>query len=230
VQRLAQDLSAKKSARQQELEANLGRRDNAKYSKALWEESWMKESAARVEKKNSKKMEVLIAWRSNEIDGLIRRSLLNRGTHESSDDPGVQLTASHATGVTALNESIRKQQTVNKEIKDKLATIDISKAALRSRVSKVEEDLSFAESKLKDITCDTDRKKLQHASIMDETSTRIEGNIQAIVRRRCEIEKELKDATEKYRRELRRVMVASLAFCCLFSSSRLNRRSYRKLT
>ncbi|KAL3767650.1 hypothetical protein ACHAW5_006888 [Stephanodiscus triporus] len=205
VQRLAQDLSAKKSARQQELEANLARIGKDIISaKALWEESWMKESAARVEKKKSKTMEVLIAWRSNEIDGLIRKSLLDQGTHESSDDHGVQLTASHATDVTALNESIRKQQIVNKEIKDKLAAIDNSKAALRSRVSKVEEDLRFAESKLKDITCDIDRKKLQHASIMDETSIRIEGSIQAIVRRRCEIEKEIKDATEKYRRELRR--------------------------
>ncbi len=61
MQRLAQDLSSKESAQQQELEANHGRKGKDIVSaKTQWGESWMKECTSRVEKKNSKKMEDLI--------------------------------------------------------------------------------------------------------------------------------------------------------------------------
>ena len=225
VQRLPQDLSAKKSARQQELKSNLESMGKDIIStKAQWEESWMKESAARFEKKSSKNMEDLLAWRSSEIDGLIRRSLLDQGTYDLSSSEDAN--ASHAADVAALNESIRKHQTVNKEIKEKLANIAHCKAELRSRVCKVEEDLNMVEGKIKNIVGEIERKKLSHKSILDETSNRIEGSIQSIVRSRYDIEQQVQEATEKFGRELRRVVIfALLAFFCCIRTSRPYRQS-----
>lgn len=208
VQRLAQDLSAKKSARKEEYTSNLELVGKEFISaKAQLEESWMKKSAARFEKKSTKNMEDLLAWRSSEIDGLIRRSLLDQGTYDSSssEDAGVQLIGSHAADVAALNESITKHQTENKEIKGKLSNIAHSKDELRGRVLKAEEELSIFDGKIKYIADEIEHKKLSHKSLLDETSNRIEGIIQTIVRRRYDIEQQVKDATEKYGGELRRV-------------------------
>jgi len=218
VQRLAQDLTAKKSARKQEHSSNLELVGKDFISaKAKLEESWMKESEARFEKKSRENMEDLLAWRASEIDGLIRRSILDQGTYDSSlsEDAGVQLTASHTADAAALNESIVEHQIANKEIKEKLATIAHSKDELRSRVRKVEKELSIVDGKIKYIAGEIDRKKMSHKSILDETSNRIEGSIQSIVRRRYDIEQQVKDATEQYGRDLRQVKVyAWLAFCC----------------
>jgi chromosome segregation ATPase len=208
VQRLAQDLSAKKSARKEEYTSNLELVGKEFISaKAQLEESWMKKSAARFEKKSTKNMEDLLAWRSSEIDGLIRRSLLDQGTYDSSssEDAGVQLIGSHAADVAALNESITKHQTENKEIKGKLSNIAYSKDELRGRVRKAEEELRIFDGKIKYIADEIEHKKLSHKSLLDETSNRIEGIIQTIVRRRYDIEQQVKDATEKYGGELRRV-------------------------
>ena len=210
VQRLAQDLSAKKSARKEEYTSNLELVGKEFISaKAQLEESWMKESAARFEKKSTKNMEDLLAWRSSEIDGLIRRSLLDQGTYDSSssEDAAVQLIGLHAADVAALNESIMKYQTENKEIKGKISNIAHSKDELCGRVRKVEEELRIVDGKIKFIAGEIEHKKLSHKSILDETSNRIEGIIQTIVRRRYDIEQQVKDATENYGGELRRVMV-----------------------
>lgn len=76
VKELTQRLIVTKRARQRELEATLERAQHDILSiKKVWEESWNKSSAARVEKKHSNTMAELLAWRSVEIDALIRSSV-----------------------------------------------------------------------------------------------------------------------------------------------------------
>lgn len=172
----------------------------------------MKESAARIEKNMSMKMEDLLRWRSSEIDSLIRQSLFDQGTSESSSDNDVQLTSSNDDNATVLQESIRKHQTVNRATKEKIVALAHSKADLLTRMGKVEEDLSIVNGKLNDIACKIESEKLRHANIISETSNYITSSIQSIVRLRCDIEQQVKDATEQYSRELRRVMVVALHF------------------
>jgi hypothetical protein len=210
AQRLAQDLSAKSGARQQELELKLARLGkDAISAKAQWEVAWMNESAARVEKKISKNTEDLLSWRSSEIDSLIRKSLLDQERSETSsddDDDDAQLDS-----IAELQESIKKQQTVTDATKEKLVAIARSKADLLIRVSKVEKDISIINGKLNDITSEFESKKVRQLSILNETSNHIESSIQATVRLRCTIEQQVKDAMEKHNRELRRVSHRGMA-------------------
>jgi hypothetical protein len=216
VQRLAQDLSAKRSVRQQELESNLSRLGkDAIAAKAQWEVTWMTESAARVEEKISNNMENLLSWRSYEIDSLIRKSLLDQEHYESSsDDDDSQLISS-----AELQESIKKQHTVNNATKEKLVTIARSKADLLTRVDKLEKDISIVNGKLNDITSEFESKKVRHMSILNETSNHIEASIQSTVRLRFAVEQQVKDDMEKYDGELRRVIVVIMHFvvCCLIA-------------
>lgn len=76
VHQLAQNLIAKKRARQLDLEATLEHTRHGNNSeKRDWEESWIKASSARVVKKNNIMVEELLEWRNAEIDELIRRSV-----------------------------------------------------------------------------------------------------------------------------------------------------------
>jgi hypothetical protein len=74
---LANSLLAKKKDRQRELEDSLTRacRDTSK--KNEWEASWIQASTTRVEMNHSKMVDELTAWRSSEIDDLIRRSVVD---------------------------------------------------------------------------------------------------------------------------------------------------------
>jgi hypothetical protein len=219
VQRLAQDLSAKKRVRQQELESNLARLGkDALSAKAQWEVTWMKESAARVEKKISKNMEDLLSWRSSEIDSLIRKSLIDQEHYESSDDDDDVQQISSAE----LQESIKKQHTVNNAKKEKLVTIARSKTDLLTRVGKAEKDISIVNGRLNDITSEFESKKVRHMSNLNETSNQIEASIQSTVRLRCSVEQQVKDAMVKYDGELRRVTVVVTHFLCVLLFLTLN--------
>lgn len=74
---LANNLLAKKRDRQRELEACLERACHDTSIKNEWEASWIKASVSRIEMTKSKMVEELTAWRSAEIDDLIRRSVVD---------------------------------------------------------------------------------------------------------------------------------------------------------
>jgi hypothetical protein len=90
-------------------------------AKTEWEEDWLRVSSAKVEKIKSSKMEDVNALRKSEIDGLIRKSLMDTMTQSPEDQ--INPFSAH---VSAL-KNISDQQATNSEIKGWLAIIaDIS--------------------------------------------------------------------------------------------------------
>lgn len=78
---LTQQFLAKKKERQGELEATLERASHNTSIKNEWEASWLNASTSRVEMKQSRMLEELTAWRSAEIDDLIRKSVIDELHH-----------------------------------------------------------------------------------------------------------------------------------------------------
>ncbi|KAL9186244.1 hypothetical protein ACHAXT_005482 [Thalassiosira profunda] len=203
VQQLTHELAAKKDARRVELDAELQRVEkDVNASKQGWEASWLKASVARMEKKNKQQKEELMQWRKEQIDGLIRQSILDQAECNSSPDNTLAgLTAAHEEKVAAFKESLEKQKTAAEETRANISRIEARKAKLSMSVESLQEELDVVGSQLDDITNTIDRKRRQQKARVEEHTKGVEEKLSLIARRRGDIEQEIADAQEKIKED-----------------------------
>jgi hypothetical protein len=173
---LERDLNSKRTLFEHELQSNADRiQQEFTMAKTEWEEDWLRASDAKVEKIKSNKMEDLHVWRKSEIDGLIRKSLIQKMSQNlSPEDTGNIDTAPFSAHVSALSKNISDQQATNSVIKGRLAIIADNKAAIGVRISAVEDTLSLVNAKLKDLTVEVEQKQMHHQRSVNEAAIQIE--------------------------------------------------------
>ena len=208
TQHLAQQLLTKKEARKAELESKLDRlsKDIILAPKAQWEESWLAESEIRIEKQNKNKMDDLLRWRKVEIDGIIRKSLVEQDRDNSAsanDDAVAQLTESHSANIEELNNNINKQRSNNEDTKAKLSSIAKKKANIKDKIAKTEDGIQDVEEKLSDITNKYERTQRQNKQRLEDAQGLIENRIKSITRQRNEIEQDIMNCNENHEKALR---------------------------
>lgn len=208
TQHLAQQLLTKKEARKAELESKLDRlsKDIILAPKAQWEESWLAESKIRIEKQNKKEMNDLLRWRKVEIDGIIRKSLVEQDQDTSASakyDAVAQLTESHSANIEELNNKINKQRSNNEVTKAKLSSIAKKKANIKDKIAKTEDGIIDVEEKLGDITNKYERTQRQHKQRLEDAQDQIENRIKSITRQRNEIEQDIMNSKENNEKALK---------------------------
>ena len=136
VNHLTQQLQQEKKDKQRELESKLDQLEkDIAPAKTKWEEDWQRESALRVEDQTKQIHADLLQWRKQELDKLIRQSVLDDHKTtciDTSDSTIAELKASHRTNVAQLNESIDKQHATNEGIKKKLVSLAKRRSKLMS--------------------------------------------------------------------------------------------------
>lgn len=163
------DLDSKRTLFEHELQSNLDRiREEFILAKTEWEEDWLRVSSAKVEKIKSSKMEDVNALRKSEIDGLIRKSLMDTMTQSPEDQ--INPFSAHDSAL----KNICDQQATNSKIKGRLANIADNKAALGARIGEVEDMLFHVNAKLKEVTVDVEQKQMQHQRSVNEAAIQIE--------------------------------------------------------
>ena len=163
VQQLTQQLAAEKDARQAELESKLERvGKEMAFKKAQWEDGWNKASEVRVEERHKQMEEELLQWRKQEIDDLIRRSILEQASHSASSEDETtmsKLASDHEDRLAALNKSLREQKESIEEVKSNFASVAAKKSRLINNIKEVKEDITDTEDRLQDMTNSLDRRK-----------------------------------------------------------------------
>ena len=205
VQQLTQELSREKASRREELEFKLERvgQDMASVVKARWEDEWNKASAVRVEESEKQKKEELMQWRKQEIDDLIRRSILEQNSYSLSNDEATQLklVSGHEDQITAHKESLNEQKEIIEGTKANIASMAAKKSQLMLLINEVKDDIQNIDDMLQDITSKLEREESKQNQVLAETSKSIEDRLQ-ISRQRCdEIQKEGEHAREKMKQE-----------------------------
>ena len=201
VQQLTQELSREKASRREELGFKLERigQDMASVVKARWEDEWNKASAVRVEESEKQKKEELMQWRKQEIDDLIRRSILEQNSYSLSNDEATQL--SHEDTIAAHKESLNEQKEIIEGTKANIASMAAKKSQLMLLINEVKEDTRNSDDMLQDITSKLERMKSKQKQILAETSKSTEDRLQTSRQRCHEIQKEGEHAREKMKQE-----------------------------
>ena len=205
VNRLTQQFQQEKKDKQRELESKLDQLEkDIIISKTKWEEDWQKGSALRIEEQTKQIHADLLQWRKQELDKLIRQSVLddqNTTCIDTSDSTIAELKASHRTKVAQLNESIDKQHATNEGIKKKLVSLAKRRSKLEASKDEIEEMDHVVEDKLSDITNKYNRTKKQHEMRLKEVHNGIDKSIQSISRKRNDVEKEIENFKESSEKE-----------------------------
>jgi len=203
---LSQQLQQEKKDKQRELESKLDQLEkDIIISKTKWEEDWQKGSALQVEEQTKQIHADLLQWRKEELDKLIRQSVLddqNTTCIDTSDSTIAELKASHRTNVAQLNESIDKQNSTNEGIKKKLASLAKRRSKLEASIDKVEEMDHAVEDKLSDITNKYERTKKQQEMRLKEVHNGIDKSIKSIARKKNDVEQEIVNFKESSEKEL----------------------------
>ena len=206
VNHLSQQLQQQKKVKQRELESKLDQLEkDVIISKTKWEEDWQKGSALRVEEQTKQIHADLLQWRKQELDKLIRQSVLDdqkTPSIDTTDSTILELEASHRSNVAQLNDKIDKQHATNEGIKKKLATLAKRRSKLEASIDEIEEMDHAVEDKLADITNKYNRTKKQQEMRLKEVHNGIEKSIQSISRKRNDVEKEISNFKESSEKEL----------------------------
>ena len=206
INHLSQQLQQQKKDKQRELESKLDQLEkDIIISKTKWEEDWQKGSALRVEEQTKQTHADLLLWRKQELDKLIRQSVLddqNTTCIDMSDSRIAELKESHRTNVVQLNESIDKQISTNEGIKKKLASLAKRRAKLEASKDEIEEMDHAVEDKLTDITNKYNRTKKHQELKIKEVHNGIDKSIQSISRKQNDVEKEIANFKENSEKEL----------------------------
>ena len=206
INHLSQQLQQEKISKKVQLESKLDQLEKDMIvSKTKWEEDWQKGSALRVEEQTKQIHADLLQWRKQELDKLIRQSVLddqNTTCIDTSDSTIAELKASHRTNVAQLNESIDKQNSTNEGIKKKLASLAKRKSKLEKSLDEVEEMGHAVEDKLSDITNKYNRTKNRQEMRIKELHNGIDKSIQSISRKQNDVEQEIVSFKENSEKEL----------------------------
>jgi len=205
VDHLSQQQQEKKD-KQRELESKLDQLEkDIIISKTKWEEDWQKGSALRVQEQTKQIHADLLQWRKQELDKLIRQSVLDDQKTicvDTSDSTIAELKASHRANVAQLNESIDKQHATNEGIKKKLASLAKRRAKLQASIDEIGEMDHAVEDKLSDITNKYNRTKKQHEMRLKEVHNGIDKSIKSIARKKNDVEQEIENFKESSEKEL----------------------------
>jgi len=205
INHLSQQQQEKKD-KQRELESKLDQLEkDSIISKTKWEEDWQKGSALRVEEQTKQIHADLLQWRKQELDKLIRQSVLDDQKTtciDMSDSRIAELKESHRTNVVQLNESIDKQHATNEGIKKKLVSLAKRRSKLEASIDEIGEMDTAVEDKLSDITNKYNRTKKQHEMRLKEVNCGIDKSIQSIKRKQNDVEEEIDNFKENSKKEL----------------------------